>query len=138
MKTLAIIVALDLLAMSSAMAQPSLDNIAKTVKDGCQAELNTYCKAVSPGEGRVFACLYAHSDKLSGHCEYALYNVSQELERAVSELNYLATSCSSELQSYCSDTKPGEGRIATCLKRNMDKATPTCQRAIQEVGITAN
>jgi len=46
-----------------------------------QTEIETYCKAVTPGEGRILACLYAYQDKLSGKCEYALYNAAVRLER---------------------------------------------------------
>jgi cysteine rich repeat protein len=32
----------------------------ETVKGGCKNELDTYCKDVTPSEGRVPACLYCH------------------------------------------------------------------------------
>ncbi len=41
-----------------------------------QDDLETYCKNVTPGEQRILACLYAHEDKLSGRCVYALYNAT--------------------------------------------------------------
>ena len=40
----------------------------ETVKEGCKKELDMYCKNVTPGKGRVVACLYAYEDKLSGRC----------------------------------------------------------------------
>ena len=43
-----------------------------------EAELETYCKDVTPGDGRILACLYAHGDKLSGQCEYALYDAAEQ------------------------------------------------------------
>ncbi len=46
-----------------AMAQESL---IETVANGCKAEIEKYCKNVTPGQGRVLACLYAYEDKLSG------------------------------------------------------------------------
>jgi hypothetical protein len=39
---------------------------------GCQQELTRYCDAVTPGEGRLLACLFAHEDRLSGRCDHAL------------------------------------------------------------------
>jgi hypothetical protein len=44
-------------------------NLVESVVNGCKAELDTYCKDVTPGEGRILACLYARNDKLSGKCE---------------------------------------------------------------------
>ncbi|MGB3648599.1 MAG: cysteine rich repeat-containing protein, partial [Desulfobulbales bacterium] len=43
-------------------------DLVETVAKGCEKELTSYCKDVTPGEGRILACLYAHSDKLSGKC----------------------------------------------------------------------
>jgi len=67
-----------LLFVTPVMAQQTLID---TVANGCKAELEKYCKNVTPGEGRVLACLYAYGDKLSGRCEYALYDASVQLER---------------------------------------------------------
>jgi len=44
------------------VAQGLVDTITK----GCDKELKEYCRSVTPGEGRVLACLYAFNDKLSG------------------------------------------------------------------------
>ena len=36
---------------------------------------------MTPGQGRVLACLYAHGDKLSAKCEYALYDAAAQAGR---------------------------------------------------------
>lgn len=56
------------------------------VLHGCKSELETFCRNVTPGEGRLLACLYAYEDQLSGRCDYALYDASAQLERAVAAL----------------------------------------------------
>ncbi len=66
-----------------AMPVMAEEGLVQTVADGCKTELETYCKDVTPGDGRILACLYAHGDKLSGKCEYALYDAAAQLERAV-------------------------------------------------------
>ncbi len=45
-------------------------DLLQSVADGCKVELETYCTKVTPGQGRILACLYAHGDKLSAKCEY--------------------------------------------------------------------
>ena len=57
--------------------------LGEQVLDGCNTELARFCAEVTPGEGRLLACLYAHGDKLSGQCDYALYNAAVRLERAI-------------------------------------------------------
>ena len=107
----------------------------ETVLDGCKAEFKTYCKDVTPGEGRLLACLYSYEDKLSGRCEYALYDAAAQLERAVAALTYVANECKDDLKAYCSSVKPGEGRLVNCIDKNKDKITERCKQALKDVGI---
>ena len=108
--------------------------IVQTVADGCKKEIETYCKDVTPGQGRILACLYAHEDKLSGRCEYALYDAAAQLERALSALTYLANECSDDLEKFCANIAPGEGRLVDCLEKNAAKVSGRCKQAFQDVG----
>ena len=96
------------LGITSATAGQSL---VETVANGCKVELEKYCSQVTPGQGRVLACLYAHEDKLSAKCEYALYDAAVQLERAVAALSYVANECDADLEKYCGSIAPGEGRL---------------------------
>jgi len=107
----------------------------ETVLDGCKTELDSFCKNVTPGEGRVLACLYAYEDKLSNRCEYALYDAASQLERAVTALAYAANECRDDLKTYCSDINPGEGRRVQCLDKNKDKISARCKQAQKDVGL---
>jgi hypothetical protein len=103
------------------------------VADGCSKEINTYCKGVTPGEGRILACIFAYQDKLSNRCEYALYDAAAQLERAITALTYLANECRNDLKTFCSDVKPGEGRLINCIDKNMEKVSSRCKQAIKDV-----
>ena len=107
----------------------------ETAMEGCKTELDTYCKTVTPGEGRILACLYAYEDKLSGRCVYALYDASNQLERMVMALRYLAGECKADIASFCADTEPGEGRILKCLDKNQAKVSARCKQAAKDVGL---
>ena len=126
------VIGVVLLFVGSAMAQPGL---VRTVEEGCQKEISNYCKNVTPGEGRLLACLYAYGDKLSNRCEYALYDASVQLEREINALSYLANECRSDLNTYCSATKPGEGRLRDCLEKNKKKVSKRCTQAAKDVGL---
>ncbi|HEU5360908.1 MAG TPA: cysteine rich repeat-containing protein [Candidatus Deferrimicrobiaceae bacterium] len=108
--------------------------IVKTVAEGCKKEIETYCKDVTPGEGRVLACLYAHEDKLSGRCDYALYDAAAQLERAINALTYVANECGDDLDKFCANIEPGQGRLADCLKKNEAKVSGRCKQAFKDVG----
>jgi len=111
------------------------ESLIETVANGCKTELETYCKTVTPGEGRVLACLYAYGDKLSGKCEYALYDAAAGLERAVAALTYVAKECEADIVATCAGVKAGEGRILQCLEKNEAKVSKRCKGAIKEVGL---
>ena len=106
-----------------------------TFSEGCQVELNTYCKDVTPGEGRIIACLYAFEDKLSPRCEYALYDSMSQLNRTLTNLSYAINECRDDLETYCSEVKPGEGRLLDCINRNEDKVSSRCIDALKLVGL---
>jgi hypothetical protein len=124
------VVAMVFLSISAALAA---DNIIETVDKGCKKELTSYCKYVTPGEGRILACLYAHSDKLTGQCEYALYDAAVQLERFVAALSYVANECDADLEKFCADIAVGEGRVLKCLDENSSKISARCNQALEDV-----
>jgi len=114
---------------------PAADDLVQTVVNGCKQELTTYCKDVTPGEGRVLACLYAHNDKLSGKCEYALYDAAAQLERAVAALSYAINECRDDLEKLCSEVPAGQGRLLNCLEKNDSQVSGRCKQALKDTGL---
>lgn len=110
-------------------------DLVESVKTGCQKELDSFCKGVTPGEGRVLACLYAFNDKLTGKCEYALYDASVQLEHAVATLTYVANECHDDLEKHCASVEAGGGRLAACLKKNEKEVSQRCKDAMKDVGV---
>ena len=111
------------------------ETLVDKVMTGCKKELDTYCKDVMPGEGRLLACLYAYEDKLSGQCEYALYDAAAQLERALTALSYVANECRDDLQKFCSDIQPGGGRLMACMDKNEKQLSARCKQAMKDVGL---
>jgi len=107
--------------------------IIETVEKGCAVEIEKFCSQVSPGEGRLLACFYAHEDKLSGQCQYALYTASAKLDQAISALDYVASQCRDDMMKHCADVQVGEGRVVECLKANQDSVSADCKQAVNDV-----
>jgi Cysteine rich repeat len=105
------------------------------VLGGCGSELTQFCAKVTPGEGRLLACLFSYGDKLSGQCESALYDAAARLERAINAITYVASECRAEIQNHCANVEPGEGRIAQCLLDNASQLSPGCDQALTDVGV---
>jgi hypothetical protein len=127
-----VVLAILLLGINSAIAQQDLVD---TVANGCKTELEKYCNQVTPGQGRVLACLYAYGDKLSSKCEYALYDAAVQLERAVAALSYVASECDVDMEKYCESIEPGEGRLLECLEKHDKEVNRRCKQALKDVGL---
>jgi hypothetical protein len=123
------------IAQQKGPAEAVAQRLVQTVADGCKTEIDTYCKNVTLGEGRVLACLYAYGDKLSNRCEYALYDAVSQLQRAVEALSYAVNECRDDLKAYCSDIKPGEERLLECINKNDAKVSSRCKQAMKDVGL---
>jgi hypothetical protein len=131
-KMIALVGGICMFALAGTAAGAS-DGLVDSVAKGCEKELKTYCSKVTPGEGRVLACIYAHNDKLSNQCEYALYDAAEQLERAVQALVYVVNECEADIQKHCADTRPGEDRIGACLDKNASKVSKRCKQALKNV-----
>jgi len=119
-------------AMSANIVEKKVEKLVQSVQDGCKKELDSYCKEVTPGEGRVLACLYAFSDKLSGQCEYALYDAAAQLQQAIVKMVYVANECENDLAKFCANVTPGDGAIINCLTKNQKSLEPRCDQAVKD------
>ncbi len=128
-RVIAVIIVSLVLAVPCASAEGEIiDNVTKA----CEKEIKNYCSQVTPGDGRLLACFFAHGDKISGGCEYALYTAAADLETFAKSLTYVATQCEDDLLKYCGEVKVGEGRVGSCLLEHKAEVSEACQKAIVE------
>jgi len=127
-----VVVAALLLSVSGAWAQ---QEIVDDMLTACATEIETYCSQVTPGEGRLLACAYAHEDKLSGGCTWAIYKGVAELEAFVDAVVEVATACEGDLMEFCAEVELGEGQVATCLLEHKAEVTDDCRAAIDDAGL---
>ena len=109
------------------------EGIVDIVEKGCATDIEQFCSQVSKGEGRLLACFFAHEDKISGQCQYALYNASAQLEQAVVALSYAATECEQDILTHCGNVYVGEGRVLECLESKGDAVSEPCRAAMSDV-----
>ena len=128
-----ILVLLAASALFGFAGNATAEDIVSDVQKGCGVEIEKYCSQVSMGEGRLLACFYAHEDKLSGQCQFALYSAAAQLEHAVSALNYVAGQCEDDIMAHCAEVQLGEGRILDCLNTNADSVSAECKAAVADV-----
>jgi hypothetical protein len=57
-----------------------------------------------------------------------------QLERALTALTYVANECWDDLDKYCSNIKPREGRLLQCLNKSSSKVSKRCTQALKDMG----
>jgi hypothetical protein len=102
------------------------------IQDACAADLKQFCSTVSPGEGRVLLCIHAHEDKISSTYDYALYQASRKLERAL-RVEMVADACWTDIEKQCATVGPGEGNIMACLRGKTSTISKGRRAAIGKV-----
>lgn len=109
------------------------EDVVTQVLQACQPEIEAYCSQVTGGDGHLLACFYAHEDKLSGSCNWALYQASAALEELVSAIAYVASQCEADLLEFCGEVQMGEGRVGVCLLEHEEEVSPDCRKAMSDV-----
>lgn len=91
----------------------------------CADDAAKYCRDVKPGGGRLAKCLKENEKQLSPACKASI----EESKKKVQEAHQ---ACSDDVQKYCKDVKPGQGRIVKCLKEHEKDLSPECKAKLTE------
>jgi hypothetical protein len=89
----------------------------------CADEIEKFCKDVEPGGGRIAKCLAEHKNDLSPSCQERTKEVRKKM-RGIHE------ACQDDVQKFCYDVQPGEGRIAKCLKEHKSEMSSECKEEL--------
>jgi len=129
MKTVWSAVALGaaLLLSASTVAVNAMGGGGCHLRKTCAVDLDSLCAGVTPGEGRVPACLRAHMANLSTTC-------SAELSRKV----YVATVCEADVKRFCGSAISGDDRIASCVRTHLGEVTDSCKSALAYIDAPSN
>ena len=123
-------------ALLFATAGVQADDKALTVAlDACRAEVAEYCKNITPGQGRVIACLYAHQGNISATCEYVLFDAAADLQNIMGDMHEVGKACKADIEHLCSGVEVGQGRMLQCLKKKQMALAAPCADAIARAGI---
>jgi hypothetical protein len=105
------------------------------LRDACTGEIRDLCSKVTPGEGRLIACLYANEDQLSGRCDYVLLEAASQLTTITAQMNEVARVCKPDIELLCQGAQPGQGRIAQCLRKQQKALSAPCADTIEKTGL---
>jgi hypothetical protein len=113
-----------------ANAQDTPAQWATFIQGSCGKEIKAHCKGVPSGQGRVLACLYAFSNKLSAKCEDAVLGSSERLGVAMGALANVRRVCEADTRQRCAGVQLGNGNVIGCLTRARSSVSATCNNTL--------
>ena len=114
-------------------ATPTKQPAAQSIFDTCKTDLKAYCSQVTPGNGRIISCLYAHEDRLSESCDAATEDLANLLDWFLESVRYVMDQCADDIQEHCAKIAFGGGRIFSCLIEKEPSLTVGCKTLVPEM-----
>ena len=103
---------------------------AQGVLEACEAQIEQYCSAVTPGNGRLISCLYAHEDHLDETCANTISDIGDIMDHVFATIRDAMATCAPDIEKQCPNTQFGGGRIMTCLQENSADITTECRAVV--------
>jgi Golgi apparatus protein 1 len=100
----------------------------------CEGDVQSFCKEVQPGKGRINKCLAENQGSLSAGCKEAMAQRGEMKAERREALEAGVDACKNDMAQHCADVKPGSGRMNRCLKRNESKLSEGCRAAMKSGG----
>ncbi len=111
---------------------------AQSIFESCETDLKAYCGQVTPGNGHIVACLYAHEDTLSDNCDAATEDHANLLDWFFESVRYVMDQCANDIREHCADVTFGGGRIFSCLVEKTSSLTDGCKALVPEMSKRLN
>jgi hypothetical protein len=83
----------------------------------CTTDLKSLCAGITPGEGRIHACIQSHIGELSVGCAAIL-----------SKAAWTAKECAADIKQFCPTAK--YGGVANCMRPHLGEVSDQCKAAI--------
>jgi hypothetical protein len=118
--------------ISLVLAEDKPDSKTKSSEDArqgsrpCEEEIKQLCPDIKPGEGRIAECVRQHGKELSPQCQ----KKHEELERHKQAREHAQKACHDDVQKFCKDVDPGEGRIVRCLEEHEKSLSERCRTTL--------
>jgi sporulation protein YlmC with PRC-barrel domain len=96
---------------------------ADRVEDACADDIEELCGGITPGEGRLGACVRANADQLSRRCRLTLFIVSRKIRQTVADF---ADECGGSLRAQCA----GAEKFGDCAEQKSESISPACHTMV--------
>ena len=96
------------------------------VEGACGGDIERFCSDVTPGGGRLAACMDAYSDQLSRSCQFTLRRAANRVQQAVENIT---DSCMTAVQQQCGSAD----NVKQCLQQKNSSLPQPCQTIVAAV-----
>jgi hypothetical protein len=102
---------------------------------GCEKDISQHCSGLGQNTTKVFMCLMAYEEELTPACREGVLEAAMSIKVGSEAIDYSLRACETDVDRYCRDVMPGEGRVVGCIKANESKVSKACIAALKEIGI---
>lgn len=125
--------------LSFAIAQPaaagtmSYGDAVETWAKACGADVDKFCKTLSPGTPDFGACIAANA---SASCQAATAQFLANKDARLAAQAAAPDKCAFDLGRFCKGQKEGGGRLLRCLTEpaKLKRLTKSCSQALDDAG----
>ncbi len=103
-----------------------LSSAVQRVEGACGGDIERFCSDVTPGGGRLAACMDAYSDQLSRSCQFTLRRAANRVQQAVETIT---DSCMTAVQQQCGSAD----NVKQCLQQKNSSLPQPCQTIVAAV-----
>ncbi|TDQ34324.1 hypothetical protein DEV91_10355 [Phyllobacterium brassicacearum] len=135
----------------AALAQQPTPAQQNAIKSACRSDFMAQCSGVQPGGQAALSCLQQHSSSLSSGCQQALSALGSGKSAPAATTTAPATAapaapapsmtpreemaiareeCGPDFRALCGTVPLGAGRGIACLRQNMSRLSPACQKVL--------
>ena len=98
----------------------------------CGKDIETHCKKVNLGGGRVQQCL--RQANVSSACRSTMAEVTTLLQKRAAARTYVLQACDIDMRRLCPGIQPGDGNLLSCFFKAEGRASPQCRQAVTDAG----
>jgi len=114
---------------------PGDDSVVASSVRGCDGDIKLHCSGLGQNATRVFMCLMAYEDQLGPVCRKGVLEAAMTIRAGSEAIDYSLRACEADVDAYCREVQPGNGRVAGCIKANESRVSGSCIAALKETGL---
>ena len=102
---------------------------------GCEGDISRHCSGLGQNATKVFMCLMAYEEQLRPTCRKGVLEAAMSIKVGAEAIDYSLSACETDVDAYCDNVQPGEGRVVGCIKANESRVSKACISALKETGL---